>query len=225
MFNFIDVLGIVIILICALIAFKKGFVKTFFGFISTFLAIILAFALCDVGVSIIKDNTNIDEWLSDTLTNSLNYDSEKEENIESEKADEKDNNFIKVLESLPQNIQNFVGIEEYKENTKTVIVSSATEIILKILSWILIYLLVRIILSIICLIFNGIMNIPFLKQINNLTGLILGALLGLFRIYVGLAFISFLVTVVPMDPLVNMIKNSLFVSVLYENNLLISLIF
>lgn len=222
MFNFIDVIGIIVIVVCALISFKKGFVKTFFGFISTFLAIILAFALCNVGVSLIKENTEIDEWLETTFTSSLNYEDTENENMENP---EEENTFLQGLDSLPENIQIFVGLEEYKESAKVTIVDSATEIILKILSWIIIYILVKIILSILCFVFNGIMNIPFLKQINNLTGLILGVLLGLFRIYVVLAFISFLVAVVPMEGLVNMIKSSLLVSVLYENNLLISLIF
>ena len=54
---------------------------------------------------------------------------------------------------------------------------------------------------------------------------LLGILLGLFRIYVILAFISFLVPVIPMGNFVNMIKDSLIISVLYENNILVSLIF
>lgn len=222
MFNFVDVIGIIVVVLCAIMAYKKGFVKTFFGFISTFLAIILAFSLCNVGVSVIKDNTGIDEWIEDTITNSLNYENKA---TEDKMPKEDENNFLKTLESLPQNIQGAVGLEEYKENAKITIISNSTEIILKILSWIIIYILVKVILSILCIVFDGIMNIPFLKQINNLTGLILGAILGLFRIYVALAVISFLVTVVPIESFVSVIKESMIISIMYENNILISLIF
>lgn len=221
MFNFIDVIGLIIILSGAFVAFRRGFVKTFFGFISTFLAIILAFVLCNTGVTLIRENTEIDEWIENTLTTSLN--NESTENVASN--EKQTTAFLSALESLPKNVQNIVGLEEQKETAKISIITTATEIILKILSWIVIYLLVRIVLSILCFVFDGIMNIPFLKQINNLIGLILGALLGLFRLYVILAFVSFLVPVVPMESLTFMIKNSLFVSVLYENNLLIGLIF
>ena len=69
------------------------------------------------------------------------------------------------------------------------------------------------------------MSIPFLKQINNMAGLVLGAVVGLFRIYIFLAFVSFLTSVVTMDSFMELIKNSMIISVMYENNILISLIF
>lgn len=225
MFNFVDLIGIIFVLVSAFIAFKKGFVKTFFGFVSTFVAIALAFALCNTGVKIIKNNTTIDEWLENTLTVALNP-SNSEENIESNDENiESENQYEDTLKALPENIKNFVGLEEYKENAKGVLIENAKETILKVLSWIIIYLLARIILSIICVLFNGIMSIPFLKQINNLTGLILGAILGIFRIYIVLAILSFLITVMPITPVVDLIKSSMIIKFMYENNLLVSLIF
>ena len=230
MFNIIDIIGIIIVLICAFIAFKKGFVKTFFGFISTFVAIILAFTLCNTGVMIIKQNTGIDEWIENTLTVSLKIEQKEEisgdSNEEPTVSDEDNKNILEnVFENLPENIQSMVGFEEYKENTKKTVVASATEVILKILSWIIIYVLVRLLLLVVCLICNGIMNIAFLKQINNLAGLILGVILGLFRVYIILAVISFLVAVVPLESVVELIKSSMIISLMYENNILISLIF
>ena len=225
MFNYIDLIGILIVLICAFFAYKRGFVKTFFGFISTFVAIALAFALCDAGVQTIKDNTGIDEWLESTLTTALKSSSEEEIKSGEVKQDIEENNMENALKDLPENIKNLVGLEEYKENAKNTVIENSKEIILKILSWVVIYLSVRIILFIICLVCNGIMSIPFLKQINNLTGLVLGLILGLFRIYVILAIISFIITIVPITPVVDAIKASLIIGFMYENNLLVSLIF
>ena len=225
MFNYIDLIGILIVLICAFFAYKRGFVKTFFGFISTFVAIALAFALCDAGVQTIKDNTGIDEWLESTLTTALKSSSEEEIKSGEVKQDIEENNMENALKDLPENIKNFVGLEEYKENAKNTVIENSKEIILKILSWVVIYLSVRIILFIICLVCNGIMSIPFLKQINNLTGLVLGLILGLFRIYVILAIISFVITIVPITPVVDAIKASMIIGFMYENNLLVSLIF
>ena len=234
MFNYIDLIGILIVLICAFFAYKRGFVKTFFGFISTFVAIALlsylyqnsnSDALCDAGVQAIKDNTGIDEWLESTLTTALKSSSEEEIKSGEVKQDIEENNMENALKDLPENIKNFVGLEEYKENAKNTVIENSKEIILKILSWVVIYLSVRIILFIICLVCNGIMSIPFLKQINNLTGLVLGLILGLFRIYVILAIISFIITIVPITPVVDAIKASLIIGFMYENNLLVSLIF
>ena len=225
MFNYIDLIGILIVLICAFFAYKRGFVKTFFGFISTFVAIALAFALCNTGVQVIKDNTGIDEWLESTLTTALKPSFEEEIKNDETKQDSEENSMENALKDLPENIKNFVGLEEYKENAKNTVIENSKEVILKILSWVVIYLAVRIILFIICLVCNGIMSIPFLKQINNLTGLVLGIILGLFRIYVILAIISFIITIVPITPVVDAIKASLIIGFMYENNLLVSLIF
>lgn len=226
MFNIIDLIGIIIILIYAYLAFKKGFVKTFFEFISTFVAIALAFALCNTGVEVIKQNTGIDEWVENTLTDSLKIEQKDEISGDFVEENKEDSNVLaNVFENLPENIKSMVGFEEYKENTKKTIVTSATEIILKILAWIIIYIIVRLLLALICLICNGIMNIAFLKKINNLAGLILGVILGLLRIYIILAVISFLVTIVPLEVVTEYIKNSMIISLMYENNILISLIF
>ena len=230
MLNIIDLIAILVVLVCAIFSFKRGFIKTFFGFVSTFLAIIVAFAFCDVGVEFIKNNTEIDEWIEMTITNAIeSKDSsgeEKTENTDDSNIKEEDKNLItNIFKDLPQNMQEVVEIEEYKENTKKMIVQKAVPIILKVLSWVLIYFVTRLVLWILCIVFDGIMNIPFLKQINNITGLVLGAVLGVFRVYIVLAFISFLVSVIPMQSLVTMIKNSLIVSTMYENNLLINLIF
>lgn len=225
MVNYVDLIGILIVLICAFLAYKRGFVKTFFGFISTFVAIVLAFVLCNTGVQVIKDNTGIDEWLESTLTTALKPSSEEEIKSDEVKQDSEESNMENALKDLPENIKNFVGLEEYKENAKNTVIEDSKEIILKILSWVVIYLAVRIILFVICLVCNGIMSIPFLKQINNLTGLVLGIILGLFRIYVILAIISFIITIVPITPVVDAIKASLIIGFMYENNLLVSLIF
>lgn len=226
MINIIDIIGIVIVLVSALIAFKNGFVKTFFSFISTFVALILAFALCNTGVQIIKNNTGIDEWLNTTLTEAVN---KNDQTTESENVSEDQENnktsITAVLGGLPENIKEMAGIEEYKENAKNTIIETSIEIILKILSWVIIYIVVRLALMIICFVFNGIMSIPILKQINNLAGLGIGAILGLFRVYVILAFISFLASVISMDAVISLIKNSAILSVMYDNNILLSLIF
>lgn len=228
MLNIIDIIGIIIVFISAIIALKKGFVKTFFDFASAFVALILAFALCNAGVRIIKNNTEIDEWLTNTITESLNAKDEKSVGVapmgDPSNENENSNVITETLENLPQNIKDIVGMEEQKDAAKEVIIKNSAEIIIKILSWITIYILVRLILMVLCFIFNGIMNLPFLKQINNLTGLLLGAILGFFRIYVVLAFVSFLTSVVTMDTFISLIKNSLIISIMYENNILLGLI-
>lgn len=228
MFNVVDLIGILLVTIGAFVAFKRGFVRTFFGFVSTFLAIILAFMFCNPVANIIINQTQIDEWVESKVQITLGVEKkeETEKNTETKQEETENTNVIsKFLKDLPNTVQNAVSMEEYKTNTKNALAEKAVGVIIKILAWMIVYLTVRIILAVLCLIFDGIMSIPFLKQINNLAGLALGIILGLFRIYVILAFISFLVSIVPITPVVESINSSLIISAMYQNNLVLKLIF
>ena len=228
MFNVVDLIGILLVAIGAFVAFKRGFVRTFFGFVSTFLAIILAFMFCNPVANMIINKTQVDEWIESKVQTTLGVEKKEETETNTEtKQEETDNTNVisKFLKDLPNTVQNAVSMEEYKTNTKNVLAEKAVEVIIKILAWMIVYLTVRIVLSILCLIFDGIMSIPFLRQINNLAGLALGIILGLFRIYVILAFISFLVSIVPITPIVEIINSSLIISTMYQNNLVLKMIF
>lgn len=118
-----------------------------------------------------------------------------------------------------------IGLDKIKEEATTNLVNKIADIAINIMSWIIIYAVVRIILAIVTLVCDGIMSLPLLKTVNNLAGLVLGAIMGLFRIYLILAIVYFISNIVNVSGIVNAIGMSTFVSQMYNNNLLIKLIF
>ena len=229
MFNMADVIGILFILIITFIGYKRGFVKTAFGMLSFIIAMALSVALYKNIAFQLAENTAMDEWIYHTIMGQEEENSEVEaEEVEEEIQEEetqKGNALQNMLANLPENIKEKFGLEELQEQTKEVIAEKVTEVSLYLISFIAIYALARIVLSILCFVLDKIMKIPLLKQLNEILGLLLGMLQGLLEIYLVLAIITFFSSVFDMEAFVAYIKASAIIGTLYENNFIISLLF
>ena len=226
---YIDIIAVLIIVIAAAVAYFKGFVKTFFGFISTILAIALACLFCKTLDTYIKENTEVDDFIMKSII-SING------GMSGDTADDivgdtisgdhgEDNTSLSLAESIPNTLNEMFGLDKIKEEATTNIVNKITDIVINILSWLIIYAVTRIVLLILTLVFDGIMSLPILKTINNLTGLVLGAIMGIFRVYFILAIIYFVSNIANIANIVSAINTSTLVAQMYNNNLLINLIF
>lgn len=216
----IDIIAILIIVIAAIIAYVKGFVKTFFGFISSILAIVLACMFCNTLSVVIKDNTEIDDFIRDSII-SIN-EANNEKNEEDEESEAKSESFA---DTIPNTLNDLMGLDELKQEATTTIVNKICDVAINILSWLIIYAIVRIVLMILMVVFDGIMSLPILKTVNNLAGLILGAVMGVFRVYFVLAIVYFISNIANISGLVAVINTSTLTAQLYNHNLLINLIF
>lgn len=239
----IDIVAIVFLLFSAFVAYKKGFVKTFFGFVSVILAILVACCFSKPVANHLKDSTEIDEWIIESIANigkdsgvNNEYTILSGDNISGEIIVEKENltekqenvfngEVITFIENLPEAVGNIVDLEEMKNQTISNISIKIADVVTTILAWIIIYFAVRIVVAVITVIFDGIMSIPILKSINNLAGLIIGFIMGIFRIYLLLAIIYFISNIANTTFFVNIIQTSSLINAMYNNNLIINLIF
>lgn len=241
----IDIIAIAFVLISSFAAYKKGFVKTFFGFISVILAVLVACCFSKPVANHLKASTEIDEWIIASITNigeSSEKLNEKEytilsgDNISGEIVIENENpldnqenvfngEIVTFIENLPEAVGNVVDLDEMKTQTISNISIKIADVVISILAWIIIYFAVRIIVAVIAVIFDGIMSIPILKSINNLAGLIIGFIMGIFRIYLLLAIIYFISNVANTMLFINIIQTSSLINAMYNNNLIINLIF
>ena len=222
---YIDIAAVLIVVVAAAVAYFKGFVKTFFGFVSTILAIALACMFCKTLATYIKENTEIDDFIMKSII-SINGNSSGDVSDDAETiTEDSENTSTSIAESIPNTLNEMFGLDKMKEEATTNIVNKITDIVINILSWLIIYAVTRIVLLILTLIFDGIMSLPVLKTINNLAGLALGAIMGIFRVYFILAIVYFVSNIVNIAGVVNAISMSTVVSQMYNNNLLINLIF
>ena len=238
MFNISDLIVILVIALAAFLGYRKGFVKTSFRMLSFVVAIILSMLLYKPVAAYIKENTGVSDWIVSTITKEKRIENneeiledeiinDKKENlIEEEKIENSEDNEIEnFLSTLPENVKEYIDADETINNAKEQVAIKIADTIINIMSMIIIYLIAKLLLMIVCFILDGIMQIPVLKQINEVAGLGLGILLGIIQVYTILAVITFLSSFVEMPGLIACIKNSLITSVLFEYNLLIALIF
>lgn len=239
MFNVMDIIVIVIILLSVYFGYKKGFVKSAINLLSFFVAIALAVTFYKPLAVILTENTTIDDWIIGGIISS----SEKDNSIDNAKEltsgddtqlikqtteyeeQEKSNLVSDVFSELPAVITQNFNIEEIKNNAKEEIAYQASELIMNLLSLIIIYVIVKITLLVAMIVLNGIMQIPVLKQLNEILGMAFGAIIGFTQVYIAFAVITFISSVCDIAVVIEMIKVSSFASVLFENNVIINLLF
>lgn len=238
MFNFIDIIVILIILISVYMGYKRGFVKTTINLVSFFVAIGLALMFYKPLALILIENTTIDDWIIENIMsngdekteldineeeNNLLYD----DNIQTSESTENSGvqMFLDVFENLPNTISENLEFEEIKNNTKYEIAYKVSELIMNLFSLIIIYVVVKVTLLVASFVLSGIMQIPVLKQINEMFGMMIGAVIGFIQIYLAFAVITFISSICDISVIINTIKISAFARILFENNMIINLLF
>lgn len=208
----VDLVILAIMAICLIVGYVRGLTGSLIKILSFVLSLVIAFVLFVPVSSLIINNTQIDENLEQSIRDMIIQDDETEE------------------ENMPEIITNYIGqkVEEASDSAKEAIVdSTARDVALTIVkagTWIGLFIVARILLIFLRFITSLIAKLPVIKQFDKLGGVIYGLLEGLIIIYVILAIISF---VAPMTNgnIVTAIDESFIGSMLYNNNLLLKIIF
>lgn len=209
----VDIVVILLILLCVYKGYKEGLIGIIFSIVTFFLAGVLALVLMNPVADLVVKNTEIDEKIENVIVE--NFTSDKEEN---EKAEES--------EKLPDVILNY--IDEYTENAKNATVELAAEnlslLTIKILSFIVIYIVAKIILRILNSILDLVGKLPVIKQFNKLGGTLGGAIKGLLIVYVALGILLLLQNVIGGLGIYSYINASTLGCYIYKNNILLTFI-
>ena len=211
----IDIIIIALIALGVFFGYKKGLVGILIGVASLILSIILAFVLqgpvseylysTPVGTSI---ESKVTEFVNDTLS------SENNENVDSEDNTKKENDFFSKV------IQDATNSEDtVKEASKNI-----TMFILKGITFIGIFILVRIICYILQMILSIVFDLPILHSVNKFGGMAINLVATLLKLWILLAAIQLISSVVAIDFITNLINQSYLTKLLYENNILLNIL-
>lgn len=208
----VDLVVIGIILLCIIIGYVRGLTGSLIKILSFVLSIVIAFVLFIPVSNLVIDNTKIDENLEQSIREIIIQDNGEENN------------------NIPSTITDYIGeqVEQASDSAKESIANStAREVSLTIVkagTWIVLFIVARILLICLKFITGLIARLPVIKQFDKLGGIIYGLLEGLIVVYVLLAVISF---ISPMlnGTLANAINESYVGSMMYNNNLLLKIIF
>lgn len=208
----VDVVILAIMVLCLIIGYVRGLTGSLIKIVSFFLALIIAFILFVPVSNLIIDKTQIDENLEQSIRNMI-----VQENQEND-------------ENMPQTITDYIGqkVEDASDEAKEAVVESTAKdvsiTIVKAATWIILFIIARILLIFLRFITSLITKLPVIKQFDKLGGVIYGLLEGLIIIYVLLAIISFIAPMVSSN-FINAIDESFIGSMMYNNNLLLKIIF
>ena len=124
-------------------------------------------------------------------------------------------------------------MQEYVDNTVTqtqneIVKNAAKEIsirLINILVIVVLFIATRLILILLVLISDLITSIPIIKQFNELGGVLYGIIRGLAIIYAILAILFLIVSMSPNNAILTSIDSSIITKFMYENNILLNIIF
>ena len=200
----VDILVILLVVLGAFSGHKKGLVGILVGFAALILSIVLAFMFQSVVADAIYD-TGLGQSVAQMAKNNMQ-------------------DMMKNGESVDKSIYGKVLSNTVTDDNLTVASENISRFVMKGLSFIAIFLIVRIICYILQMILNVVFNLPILSTINGMGGTIVGGLSVLIRIWVVLALILFVSPLPMFDSVVSYIDKTFLVKLLYNNNLLVAVV-
>lgn len=212
----VDLIIIGIILLFIGIGLKKGLAGSLIKLLSFAIALIVAVALYKPVSNAIIKNTQIDENIEQAIIATFG----SEENSSEAGKTEMPNNIVENINKEIKNATNEARNQIVENTSKNI-----SNTIINIGSGLGIYIIARFILFIIGIFVNQVTNLPILKQVDKIGGIAYGAIEGIAIVYVILAIISLFAVVQPENVIVEGILKSSIGSMLYNNNLILNILF
>lgn len=219
----IDAILIIIILGNSAIGYKRGLVRVAFKLLSSIIAMILVLILYKPTTNFIMNNTSIPNAIESTIASKIEIVFE--------------NSTAQTVEQLPNDnsmvsmLKVFIGDElgtVVEQATNSIVQTVSHEVTYKIISTVVFFALfaiIRLIIYVLRSYMEWIADLPILDIINGTGGMIYGVLKGFFIIYVALALISLFMPIFGDTVILSAIENSIFGSRMFNNNILLNLIF
>lgn len=211
----IDIVIVAIIALCLFLGYRRGLTGSLLKILSFVLAIVIAFILFKPVSNLVINHTNWDDSLKTSIEQFI---TEKTSTPE-EKS------------SLPQVIVDYIdetmaqSVNEAKEVAIKNTAQSVTNLIVNAGVWIAVFIIARILLIFIKFITALIARLPVIKQFDKLGGILYGILEAFVILYVLLAIISFIAPMINNAEFIDALNKSFIGSMLYNNNILLKILF
>lgn len=199
----IDCTIIGVIVLTTFIGYKRGLIKFIFSLLSFVLALILTLLLYKPLARQIIEVTTIDDKIEDSIT----------EKLESSDSEESDDSFEEMIEKI---------VKDSKNKSSEYVANSATEVIIEGISFILLFIVLRILLLLLSLAFRFIATLPIIAQFDKSGGLLYGLILGIAITYLVFAILYLTVPLIENEEIISYINQSYIGNFFYNHNLIIN---
>ena len=214
MFIIADLIVILVLIGCIYIGYKRGLTQSLIRILSFAIAVCIAFMLFKPVSNIVIDSTNFDENIQTTIIEVF----EKEDS-----NNEKQTGTSPILEHVSNEVEKATAEKKHE-----IVRTSAEKLsrnIISILVFIALFLIARIALNFVKALANLLTKLPLLKQCDKIGGVVYGAAEGLLIIFITLALITLISTIVNNYEILEIINNSYITKYLNDYNILIKVIF
>lgn len=216
----IDSIIVGIIILSTYLGYKKGLIGVAFKILSFIIAIVITVILYRPATTYIINNTTIDETIENTIIQKFaGTQIDKGQTIKSED--------INAPEIVVNYINNIV-INTVNDSKDAIVKTVAKDLTINIINIIVIlglFIITRLLLIFAKVLFEAISEIPIIKQFNEIGGIIYGILRGVILILVILAIISVILPTIDKTEILKMINNSFIGGLLYNNNIILKILF
>ncbi len=208
-----DLILIAIVMVFVIIGYAKGLTGSLIKLASFIVAVVLALILYKPLSNVVMQKTQIDEKIETAIIQNFSKtENQNEENMPTT-----------LVESINNKIEKETTDARNEIVEKTA--KSTTLTIMRVGTAIAIYLAVRLVLFIVSVLAKGITQLPLLKEVDKAGGIAYGLVQGIVMVYVLLGIISLISVVWPNNPAVEAISQSYIGLILYNNNIILKLIF
>ncbi len=203
---------------------RRGFIRTVFALFSTIIALMLTVWISPVISKQFQDNHKIMGFVTEKVEKVISF--ENTGNKVSEQIE-----FINKL-PMPKSIRHTLVENNTKDvykamavdNFKEYISNSISRIIINAASFLVIMLIILIGLALLCETLNIISKLSIINGLNKTAGLLAGLLQGIIVVWLGCIFLTVLGGTKIGQNLFEMINESTFLTIIYDNNLLLNFI-
>ncbi len=209
----IDLILIGIIILFTFLGYYRGLIKVGVKILGFVISLVVALVLYTPISNYIIENTNVEKDLESVIQQRL-YDQEQ-----SGGSQEQTDN---IIENLGKYIEDYA--DDVKENSSEYIAETLAVIVVRIGTWIGLFLVTRILMIFLKVLGSIVEKIPIIKQFNKLGGTIYGVLEGILIIYIGLAIISFISPMMESTHMVDKINDTHICKSMYDNNIILKMI-
>ncbi len=211
--NLADIIGILIIIALAAWGMKKGFVRSVFSLGSLVLSLILALTLYPVvsgfmAESVVGDYVRLNVYKV--------FDQQPKEPTEPEEAGQA-LNFPNSLQSALTDTAN-----QAAATVKESIAENAASLALKLLGILVVFVLVRVILWVLLKALDALAKLPVIRGANKLLGGVMGVCYGVLLLYLLLALLTFTTALKTFNKPTELVLESKYISVMYNQNILLN---
>ena len=209
----LDIVIIAVLALSLIFGYKKGLIGVAFNLCAFLVALIITWILFTPISNLVINNTQID----DGIRNAIIEKGVIKPKVEKEDEENKVNQYIDRYVTEPATSAANNAVEGTAKVVSEKVVAIGVAIVL--------FIVVRIGLILLKFLAEAIAELPLIKQCNKVGGLVYGAIRGLFIIYIFLAILFFIMSLNNSGVIANMINSSIISKLLYENNLILNIIF